>query len=247
MYWLMSDDSDRPPDFGDQFSRRSVLRSAGATGFGIFLAGQGTRAATTSENSTVTEQTADSTATMTGPLNLVTDVEQDFENGSIPETFNAVSVIPPGSRVKYEYRQDIPGVILDRMLHSEVRYPGGYGFIPQTNAGDGDPLDVLIMLEEPLIPGTVLDVRPVAVLQMTDDGENDDKIVAAPVDEPRLDHITEQEDIPQHQQDIIAEFFKTYKNLEDDPNVVVDGFGSRSQAYDIVETGATQFSADTES
>jgi len=184
---------------------------------------------------------------MSGPLNLVTDVEQEFEDGSIPDTFNAVSVIPPGSRVKYEYRQDIPGVILDRMLHSEVRYPGGYGFIPQTNAGDGDPLDVLILLEEQLIPGTVLDVRPVAVLQMTDDGETDDKIVAVPVDEPRLDHITEQDDIPQHQQDIIAEFFRTYKNLEDDPNVVVDGFGSSSDALDIVETGASQFEADTES
>ncbi|CCQ35249.1 inorganic pyrophosphatase [Natronomonas moolapensis 8.8.11] len=182
---------------------------------------------------------------MTGPLNLVTDVEQDFENGSVPETFMGVQTIPMGSRIKYEYRQEIPGIILDRMLHSEVRYPGGYGFIPQTNAGDGDPLDVLVLLEDPLLPGTVLEVQPVGVLRMLDDGEDDDKIVAKPVDEPRLDHVESREDIPEHERAEIEEFFKTYKNLEDDPDVVTNGIGPAEEAYDIVESGAERFTEES--
>lgn len=227
----MSDPTDSDAPHPVSMRRRSVLQTAGAA---AGLAGLGI----TAPDATATDQST----TMPGPLNLVTDVEQDFDD-SIPDVFAGVSVIPLHSRIKYEYRQDIPGLVLDRVVPSEVRYPGGYGFIPQTNAGDGDPLDILILLEEPLQPGVVLDVRPVAVLRMTDDGEQDDKIVAAPVDDARFDHIQSRDDITQQKRDEIEEFFKTYKNLGDDPDVVVDGFGPQQEAYETVAAGAERFSS----
>lgn len=226
------------PPSSRTMGRRSLLQGVGIVGIGSIAAGSS--AAADSVGTPFAGETV--TQSMTGPLNLVTDVEQDFEDGSIPETFTGVQTIPMGSRIKYEYREEIPGIVLDRMLHSEVRYPGGYGFIPQTNAGDGDPLDVLVLLETPLFPGTVLEVQPVGVLRMLDDGEDDDKIVAKPVDEPRLDHIESREDIPEHRRAEIEEFFKTYKNLEDDPDVETDGIGPAEEAYDIVEEGAERFS-----
>lgn len=238
----MSDRSDSDTEYPGTMARRSLLQGVGLVGLGSLAAGASSTPAAGADASLTKNVHAQS---MTGPLNLVTDVEQDFEDGSIPETFTGVQTIPMGSRIKYEYRQEIPGIILDRMLHSEVRYPGGYGFIPQTNAGDGDPLDVLVLLEEPLFPGTILEVQPVGVLRMLDDGEDDDKIVAKPVDEPRLDHVESREDIPQHERAEIEEFFKTYKNLEDDPDVVTNGIGPAEEAYDIVEAGAGRFNGDS--
>jgi inorganic pyrophosphatase len=232
----MPDDSNGDPL--PTMGRRSLLQGVGIVGIGSVAAGR-PAAAAGGDGAPFTQSTE--AQPMTGPLNLVTDVEQDFENGSVPETFMGVQTIPMGSRVKYEYRQDIPGIVLDRMLHSEVRYPGGYGFIPQTNAGDGDPLDVLVLLEDPLFPGTVLEVQPVGVLRMLDDGEDDDKIVAKPVDEPRLDHVESRADIPEHERAEIEEFFKTYKNLEDDPDVETNGLGPAEEAYDIVAAGAERF------
>ena len=234
----MSDRSDSDYARSGTMGRRSLLQGVGLVGLGSLAAGGSSTPAAGADASPATNVHAQS---MTGPLNLVTDVEQDFEDGSVPETFMGVQTIPMGSRIKYEYRQEIPGIVLDRMLHSEVRYPGGYGFIPQTNAGDGDPLDVLVLLEDPLLPGTVLEVQPVSVLRMLDDGEDDDKIVAKPVDEPRLDHVESRDDIPEHERAEIEEFFKTYKNLEDDPNVVTNGIGPAEEAYDIVESGAGRF------
>ena len=117
--------------------------------------------------------------------------------------------------------------------------------MPPTTAGDGDPVDALVLLEDPLLPGTVLEVRPVGVLRMLDDGEDDDKIVAKPVDEPRLDHVESRDDIPEHERAEIEEFFKTYKNLEDDPNVVTNGIGPAEEASDIVESGAGRFAEES--
>ena len=174
-------------------------------------------------------------------MNLVTDLEQ---NDDFPETIVGVSVAQMNTREKYEYRQDIPGIILDRMLHSEVRYPGDYGFIPQTAMGDGDPLDVLIMLESSLFPGCVLDVRPVGVVRMTDEGENDDKIVGVPADDPRFGHIENVDDIPQHERDEIAEFFRTYKNLEPGGDISVNGYDDAGAAREVIEDAHNRFTFD---
>jgi inorganic pyrophosphatase len=172
-------------------------------------------------------------------MNLVTDIDQ---NDDFPETVVGVSVAQMNSRKKYEYRQDVQGIILDRMLHSEVRYPGDYGFVPQTAMGDGDPLDVLVLLESSLFPGCILDVRPVGVLRMTDEGENDDKIVGVPADDPRFDHIGGVEDVPQHERDEIVEFFATYKNLEPGGDISVDGFDGAGAARQEIERANERFS-----
>jgi len=169
------------------------------------------------------------------PMNLVDGVEQ---NDNFPQTATAVAAIEKGGQIKYEYRKDIPGFILDRALYSSVAYPGDYGFFTQTAGGDGDPLDFLALTEDGLFTGCIFDLRPVAVIRMNDTGEKDDKIIGVPADDPRFDHIEGREDIPGHQQDVIEEFFRTYKNLEpDDAEIVIEGWDSRNVAYDILEEG----------
>lgn len=207
------DENDLPPSA----SRRSVL--AGAAGLAALPAVNTAEASSLSHGS--------DNGGEGGTMNLVTDLEQ---HDDFPETIVGVSVAQMDSRKKYEYRQDIPGIILDRMLHSEVRYPGDYGFVPQTAMEDGDPLDVLVLLESSLFPGCVLDVRPVGVLRMTDEGEKDDKVVGVPADDPRFAHIEHIDDVPQHERDEIAEFFRTYKNLEPGGDISVDGFDNPGAA-----------------
>lgn len=176
-------------------------------------------------------------------MNLVNDLDQ---HDDFPKTMKAVSVAQMNTREKYEYRQDIPGIILDRVLYSEVRYPGDYGFIPQTAGGDGDPLDVLVFLESSLFPGCILDVRPVTVIEMTDTGETDDKIFGVPADDPRFDHISSTEDIPEHQRKEIAEFFRTYKNLEPEGEMVIEGYKNKETAHTILEEAHQTWMESTE-
>lgn len=169
------------------------------------------------------------------PMNLVDGVEQ---NDDFPQTATAVAEIEKNGKIKYEYRKDIPGFILDRALYSSVAYPGDYGFFTRTAGGDGDPLDYLALTEDGLFTGCIFDLRPVAVIRMNDTGERDDKIIGVPADDPRFDHIEARGDIPEHQQDVIEEFFRTYKNLEpDDAEIVIEGWDSRDAAYDILEEG----------
>jgi inorganic pyrophosphatase len=188
-----------------------------------------TEGATPTEEQCATTDADENTPT---PMNLVDDLDQHEE---FPRTMKAVSVAQMNTREKYEYRQDIPGIILDRVLYSEVRYPGDYGFIPRTAGGDGDPLDVLILVESSLFPGCVLDVRPVTVIEMTDTGETDDKIIGVPADDPRFSHITSTEDIPEHHREEIAEFFRTYKNLEPEGNMAVQGYKDKETAHGLLE------------
>ncbi|GAB3323754.1 inorganic diphosphatase [Haloplanus salinarum] len=171
-------------------------------------------------------------------MSYISDIDQ---HDDFPNTITAVSVAQMNSREKYEYREDPHRIILDRTLHSEVRYPGDYGFIPRTAMGDGDPLDVLVMLHSSLFPGCVLDVRPVAVVRMTDAGENDDKIVGVPADDPRWAHVSEVDDIPEHTREEIAEFFRTYKNLEPDGDIVVGGYDDSEAARGIISDANTRF------
>ncbi|SDZ90305.1 inorganic pyrophosphatase [Haloplanus vescus] len=227
----MFDDMDELPPSA---SRRSFLLGAGSVA-GLAVSGQ------VSAADSDAQRTAQIDATNGDPMNYITDLDQSDD---FPERITAVSVAQMNSREKYEYRADPHRIILDRMLHSEVRYPGDYGFIPQTAMGDGDPLDVLVMLESSLFPGCVLDVRPVAVVRMTDAGENDDKIIGVPADDPRWDHVSEVDDLPQHTRDEIAEFFRTYKNLEPDGNIVVDGFDDSQAAQSIISEANTRYHTD---
>ncbi len=160
----------------------------------------------------------------------------DLETGpEPPERIFAVIECLKGDRNKYEYDKDIPGVILDRVLHSNVHYPGDYGFIPQTWYDDEDPFDVLVLVGDATFPGCIIEVRPVALMRMNDDGEQDDKVIAVPVEDPRFEHVRDLADIPEHQRAEVDEFFATYKNLEPGKEVTTEGWEDRVAALEAIE------------
>lgn len=124
--------------------------------------------------------------------------------------------IPRGSRAKYELDKTSGHIRLDRVLFSSVHYPADYGFVMDTLARDGDPLDALVIVEEPTFPGCVVPARPIGTLFMKDGKGEDEKILAVPVGDPRFSHIHTLEDLAPHWQKEIETFFATYKTLEDD-------------------------------
>ncbi|WP_069789649.1 inorganic diphosphatase [Cyanobacterium sp. IPPAS B-1200] len=127
---------------------------------------------------------------------------------------NVLVEIPGGSKNKYEFDKDMNAFILDRVLFSSVKYPYDYGFVPNTLADDGDPLDGMVMMDEPTFAGCVIAARPVAMLEMIDGGDRDEKILCVPAEDPRYDHVKSLKDIAPHRLEEIAEFFRSYKNLE---------------------------------
>jgi inorganic pyrophosphatase len=131
-----------------------------------------------------------------------------------PEEVTAVIEIPSGSRNKYELDKDSGLMRLDRVLYSAVHYPGDYGFIPRTLHEDGDPCDILVLVNEPTFPGCQIDARPIGVLMMLDRGEPDDKILAVPSNDPYYSEYFDIADIPQHYLKEVEHFFHIYKDLE---------------------------------
>jgi inorganic pyrophosphatase len=129
-------------------------------------------------------------------------------------TVDAVVEIPRGSRNKYEFDPETGSIRLDRVLFSSIHYPGDYGFIPGTMSSDGDPLDVLILVEEPTFPGCRVRVRPIGVLIMQDEKGIDEKLLGVPVGDPRFAEITDLGDLPHHWLSEVENFFETYKSLE---------------------------------
>jgi inorganic pyrophosphatase len=166
----------------------------------------------------------------------MTNLWEDLETGpSPPEEIHAVVECLKGERNKYEYDKSIPGVVLDRVLHSNVHYPSDYGFIPRSHYDDGDPLDVLVLVEDATFPGCVIEARPVALMRMDDDGEQDDKVIAVPTEDPRYDHVRDVDDLTDQQRAEIAEFFETYKNLEAGKETETLGFEDREAAFEAIE------------
>jgi inorganic pyrophosphatase len=131
-----------------------------------------------------------------------------------PHVVTAVVEIPGGSRNKYELDKASGLFRLDRVLYSAVHYPGDYGFLPQTLHTDGDPLDVLVYIDEPTFTGCLIDVRPVGVLNMLDRGEHDDKILAVAIGDPLVSEYLDVSDLPSHYLTEVAHFFSIYKDLE---------------------------------
>lgn len=127
---------------------------------------------------------------------------------------NVFIEIPGGSKNKYEFDKDLNAFILDRVLFASVQYPFDYGFIPNTLADDGDPLDGMVMMDEPTFPGCVIAARPLGMLEMIDGGDRDEKLLCVPAEDPRYAEVKTLEDVAPHRLDEIAEFFRTYKNLE---------------------------------
>ncbi len=164
------------------------------------------------------------------------DLWNDLETGPDPPgTVHAVVECLKGERNKYEYDKNVPGIVLDRVLHANVHYPSDYGFIPRSYYDDEDPLDVLVLVEDATFPGCVVEARPVALMRMDDDGEQDDKVIAVPTEDPRYDHVEDVDDLTAQQTAEIAEFFETYKNLETGKETETLGFEDRQTAMDAVE------------
>lgn len=156
------------------------------------------------------------------------DLWHDIKPGS-EQNINVIVEVPKGSQNKYEYDKDHKMFALDRVLFSPLNYPGDYGFIPQTYCEDGDPLDALILVTNPSFPGIIIKARPIGVMRMIDGGEEDDKLLCVPTDDPRFRHIQDLKDVPQHILDEIAHFFKVYKELEN-KQVEVKGWHDKAAA-----------------
>ena len=131
-----------------------------------------------------------------------------------PGLINVLIEIPAGSKNKYEFDKELNAFALDRVLYSSVHYPYDYGFVPNTLADDGDPLDGMVLIDQPTFPGCVITARPIGMLEMIDGGDRDEKILCVPDKDPRYVYIQSLKDVAQHRLDEIAEFFRTYKNLE---------------------------------
>ncbi len=132
----------------------------------------------------------------------------------VPNVIYVVVEIPRRSRNKYEYDEQGGFIKLDRVLYSSLHYPGDYGFIPRTLHDDGDPLDVLVMTNEPTFSGCVIEARPLGIFHLEDRGKLDDKILAVPHTDPLFDGYHSLEDLPSHFLDEVAHFFSVYKDLE---------------------------------
>jgi inorganic pyrophosphatase len=144
--------------------------------------------------------------------------------------------IPQGSRNKYEMDHATGRIRLDRMLFTATCYPLDYGFVPGTLAEDDDPLDALVMLDEPTFPGCYVLARPVAVFWMTDEHGPDAKILTVPARDPRSASITDLADVPPHLTAEIAHFFDIYKELEPGKDTDVRGWQDRASAEQVIGT-----------
>uniref|UniRef100_B8HQM5 Inorganic pyrophosphatase n=1 Tax=Cyanothece sp. (strain PCC 7425 / ATCC 29141) TaxID=395961 RepID=B8HQM5_CYAP4 len=151
-----------------------------------------------------------------------------------PGLINVLIEIPGGSKNKYEFDKEMNAFALDRVLYASVQYPYDYGFIPNTLADDGDPLDGLVIMDQPTFPGCVIAARPIGLLEMIDGGDRDEKILCVPAKDPRYAEVKSLKDLPPHRLDEIAEFFRTYKNLEKKVTEIL-GWQDADQVLPLVE------------
>ena len=172
---------------------------------------------------------------MIHPWHDVTPGEQ------IPQEFAAIIEIPSGSSVKYELDKRSGLIKLDRVLYSAVYYPANYGFIPQTLAEDDDPLDVLVLCQEAVVPLTIIHARAIGLMTMIDGGKRDHKVLAVAVDDPEYNGFTEASELPAHRLATLRRFFQDYKTLEG-KQVEVDEFQPAATAHPIIEDALERYS-----
>lgn len=148
---------------------------------------------------------------------------------------NTMGAVP----VKYEMDKDSGAIFVDRFVHTAMFYPGNYGFVPHTLGGDGDPVDVLVLGDLPIIPGAVIPVRPVGVLMMEDDGGQDEKIVAVPTTKmhPSFEAIQDIDDVPASKREQIEHFFTHYKDLEKGKWSKTNGWEGAAKAKALIAEG----------
>ncbi|KAL5754612.1 hypothetical protein ACOSP7_022832 [Xanthoceras sorbifolium] len=159
----------------------------------------------------------------------------DLEIGpGAPSVFNCVVEIGKGSKVKYELDKTTGLIKVDRILYSSVVYPHNYGFIPRTICEDSDPMDVLVLMQEPILPGSFLRARAIGLMPMLDQGERDDKIIAVCADDPEFRHYSDIKELPPHRLAEIRRFFEDYKKNEN-KRVDVEDFLPAEAAVDAIK------------
>ncbi len=159
----------------------------------------------------------------------------------VPAEFVAVIEIPSGSSVKYELDKQSGLIRLDRVLYSAVYYPANYGFVPQTLAEDDDPLDVLVLCQEPVVPLTLIEARTVGLMTMIDGGKKDHKIIAVATKDPEFNGYREAAELPAHRLMMLRRFFQDYKLLEGKA-VEVDEVQPAEKAYPVIEDALARYS-----
>jgi inorganic pyrophosphatase len=158
----------------------------------------------------------------------------------LPAVVNVIIEIPKGRRNKFEMDKQTGLIKLDRYLFSSSHYPGDYGFIPQTLAEDGDPLDALVMVNEPTFSGCLIKTRVIGLFRMTDHGTNDYKLLGVPDTDPLFAEYQDLRDCPKHVLREVEHFFTTYKQLEG-VNVQAEGWGTRRDAVEELQHAIARF------
>src|SRR5271169_2127640 len=158
----------------------------------------------------------------------------------LPHEFDCVVEIPFGSSVKYELDKSSGLIRLDRILYSAVYYPANYGFIQQTLAEDDDPLDVLVLCQEPVVPLTLVVARAIGLMTMVDSGKRDHKILAVAINDPEYNGFTEAKELPAHRLNMLRRFFQDYKQLEGKA-VEVDEMESHAAALPVIEEALARY------
>ena len=154
-----------------------------------------------------------------------------------PEDINVLVEVPIGGQpIKYEWDKASGTLVVDRFLYTPMAYPGNYGFVPHTLSEDGDPIDVLICNTRPLVPGCIINVRPIGVLVMEDDGGQDEKVIAVPSHRltKRYDGIDDYQDLPEITLNQVAHFFEHYKDLEPGKWVKIDSWKDAREAKRLI-------------
>ena len=159
----------------------------------------------------------------------------------VPQEYNAIIEIPFGSSVKYELDKNSGLIKLDRVLYSAVYYPANYGFIPQTLAEDDDPLDVLVLCQEPVVPLTLIHARTIGIITMIDQGEKDHKVIAVATEDPEFNSYREAAEMPSHRLHMLRRFFQDYTQLEGKV-VEVDEIQPAKEAFPIIEDALARYS-----
>jgi inorganic pyrophosphatase len=162
-----------------------------------------------------------------------------------PEIINVVIEIPKGSHNKYEYDEKMDEIKLDRVLHSPVHYPTDYGFIPETRSLDGDHLDALVIITDPVFPGCMVEVAPIGVLYMDDGADKDEKIIAVATKDPLLSHVKNIEDVDEFFKKEIQHFFTVYKQLEN-KIVKVHRWHGKDLAMNILKEARERYKKENE-
>lgn len=151
-----------------------------------------------------------------------------------PRKVRAVVEVPRDTTTKYELDKELGLIGINRILYPPVPYPANYGFIPQTLDDDGDPLDTLVVMQNSVAPLTLLQARPIGVVQLIDRGETDDKVICVHVDDPRYEHHHEFDDLPKHEQETLRWFFNDYQDIMH-RTINVEGFFGVKRAHEVIE------------